>query len=665
MTHRYLLPALLAFSVSSASAQDTCSDPLVIAAGTHTVVGIDGTDAPLPQCSTGNNVATGGEWYLYTATADYSVTISTDLAQNGNTDTRVQIYAGTCSNLTCIGGDDDSGAGLLTVAVVNVLEGQSVLIAWDNGYSSLGFDFTVSETPWDPSAITFTNQVIATSGNAYGFVDMTNDGYDDVVSVSQTSIRIHHQQPDASFLMVDYPTTPADYTASWSMAAGDLDGNGYLDLLYGGGSGVTFMHANDDGTGFTETSGPQYVFSQRSNMVDINNDGHLDAFVCHDVQPNVFYMNDGLGNLSYTQGGLGDTPDGGNYGSIWIDYDNDHDIDLFIAKCRGGQQVPASVDQMHRNNGDGTFTEVAASLGFADYQQSWSSAWGDFDNDGDMDVFIGASSFAQGGHKLMRNDGATFTEITTGSGLDLFGGTSIEWVTHDFDNDGWVDIFGASNTIHHNNADMTFTPQLTTASSGPVGDANQDGYLDVLNGGTLRMNTPNGNNWIRFNLAGTVSNANGIGARVEILTAAGTQIRDIKSGDGFRYMSFIGAHFGLGEETEVEQVTVYWPSGVVDVIENPAINGPVLITESLPTAVAAHAVGTMLVGPNPVVDVLTVAGLPTGGLLQMTVLDLTGRAVLQGTLTSGRLDVSSLATGQYVLSLGADGAMGQARFMKQ
>lgn len=665
MMHRYILPTLLAaLFFTGVSAQDTCSDPLVIAAGTHTVTGIDGTDAPLPQCSSGGNVATAGEWYQYIAPADYVLTVSTDLVQNGNTDTRVQIYAGSCTALTCIGGDDDSGTGLLTIATVNVLEGQSILIAWDNGYSSLGFDFTLSEEPWDPMTITFTNQVIATSGSAYGFVDMTNDGFDDVVSVTQNNIRIHHQQSDASFLMVDHPTTTADYTPSWSLAAGDLDGNGYLDLLYGGGSGVTFMHATDDGTGFTETSGPQYVFSQRSNMVDINNDGHLDAFVCHDVQPNVFYMNDGLGNLAYQQGGLGDTPDGGNYGSIWIDYDNDHDIDLFIAKCRGGQQVPASVDQMHRNNGDGTFTEVGAQLGFADFHQSWSSAWGDYDNDGDMDVFIGASSFAQGGHKLMRNDGATFTDITAGSGLDLFGGTSIEWVTHDFDNDGWVDILGASSTIHRNNGDMTFTPQVTSASSGPIGDANHDGFLDVLNGGTLRMNAPNGNNWIRINLTGTLSNKNGIGARVEIQTPAGTQIRDVKSGDGFRYMSFIGAHFGLGEETVLEQVTVYWPSGIVDVIENPAINTTLDLVESFSTGEAEAALPGLELYPNPVMDELTIRGVGTG-VRSAQVFDLAGKQVMQGPVRNGRMNLAGLPAGAYVLQMNIDGVLLQERFAKQ
>lgn len=657
MKQLYYLALAAPFLCASARAQSGCASPLPVVAGVvYTVDTVIGMDVPQPVCSTGGAGATRSEWFVYTATNNASVTVSSDLAQNGNTDTRVQVYSGACGSLTCVGGDDDSGQGLLTVAVFLANAGQSYLIAWDNRYSSGGFDFTLSEQPWDPSQIGFSNTPISSSGSSLGAVDMNNDGLDDAVMVSATNVRIHFQQPDGSFNMVDHTTTTADNTPSWSMAAGDIDGNGFLDLLYGGGSGVTFMYATADGTGFTEVSGPQYVFSQRSNFVDVNNDGHLDAFVCHDVQPNVHYLNDGTGNLGFIQGGLGDTPDGGNYGSIWIDFDNDHRIDLFIAKCRGGSQVPASVDQLHRNNGDGTFTEMAGPLGLGGYQQSWSSAWADYDLDGDMDVLIGASSFSQGGHMLMRNDGNVFTNVTVGSGFDVFPGTSVEWVCHDFNNDGWVDVLGASSTVHFNNGDMTFTPVALPASSGPVADLNNDGFLDVINGGNIRMNTGNGNNWLRVNLHGTLSNSNGIGARVVITSPLGNQMRDVKSGDGFKYMSFLGAHFGLAQDELIEEVTVYWPSGVVDVLKGVAANQVLEITESLPTGVAVLPDDAFRMSPNPAVDQITVSGADSNERLTALVIDGAGRVVKRETLVNGRLDVSALAQGSYVLQLvGATG----------
>src|SRR5690606_24641748 len=239
----------------------------------------------------------------------------------------------------------------------------------------------------------------------------------------------------------------------------------FNDLLYGGGSGVTFFRSNG-GMSYTEISQGQYVFSQRSNFVDINNDGNLDAFVCHDVDPNVYYINDGAGNLTFHQGanasgvpsGLGLHPDGGNYGTIWIDFDNDHDSDLFIAKCRGGGST-AKINELWRNNGDGTFTNIAGDTGvnMADAIQTWSSAWGDFNNDGFMDGFIGVNSFADGGHKLMLNDGdGTFTDVTASTGLSTFTHGGRENVAHDFDNDGFIDI-ASNGDLLINNGDMTFT----------------------------------------------------------------------------------------------------------------------------------------------------------------------------------------------------------------
>ena len=170
----------------------------------------------------------------------------------------------------------------------------------------------------DPVSFSFSS--VSTSGSNRAVVDMNGDFLDDIVSISSTNVNILEQQPDGTFVTRNISTTSANYTPSWSLAAADYNRDGYTDLLYGGGSGVTFMQANADGTAYTEISGPQYVFSQRSNFVDMNNDGHLDAFVCHDVAPSVSYINDGSNNLVFNNtNGLGSYSSGGNYASIWID----------------------------------------------------------------------------------------------------------------------------------------------------------------------------------------------------------------------------------------------------------------------------------------------------------------------------------------------------------
>jgi hypothetical protein len=643
-----------------ANAQNTCSTALPIGTGQHTVLAIDGTENTPVNCAEiiGTGVSSAAEWYTYTATADTNVFVSTDIAGSPSVDTRVQVYTGVCGSLACLIGDDDGGSGVTSYVMFAVEAGNTYTIAFDNRWTSNGFTFELGLMAGPPPAvelISFTPFITSLTGTSRAVVDMNRDGLDDIVGVGTNYVHILQQQAGDGFASVTIPTTPADNSPSWSLAAGDIDGNGYNDLLYGGGQGATFMMANDEGTGFTEVSFPQYIFSQRSNMVDINNDGHLDAFVCHDVDANVSFMNDGMGNLTFGQGGFGLTC--GNYGSVFIDYDNDGDMDCFVAKCGCDP-----VDLLMRNNGDGTFTDVAAALGFADNHQSWSSAWGDYNNDGWMDVLVGASS--SGYHKLMVNNGdGTFTNATAGSGVDLHTGQSIEWTTHDLDNNGYVDIFGGG-AVLMNNGDMTFSKDNTVPQNGSVGDLNDDGFLDVVNGSTVHFNDGNDNNWLKINTIGTVSNTNGIGARVVLVSAMGRQIRDVKSGDGFRYMSSLATHFGIGTDTAVEQVEVHWPSGNIDIVENPTINTTIEIVETVTTSVAEHDTMELMLYPVPTNDVLTVSGTHASNS-PIRVLDAMGRVVLMDVLTNNNLDVSALPSGMYMLEVGTTDGTLKRSFVKQ
>ncbi len=564
-------------------AQATCNSAQTITAGSYLISSVDGSEVPTPVCASGGTGATAGKWFKYIAPADYTVIVTTDLSVNAAIDNRVNIYLGDCGSLTCIAGDDDSGTGYLCVVSFQVVEGNEYTIAFDNKWSSSGFTFELQETPpivVNPNEISFTPQNISTITGDYkiAIADMNGDILDDIVSVSSTNVQIHYQQSGGGFNQVNIPTTTATYMPSWSMSIADYNKDGYGDLLYGGGNGVTFMRSNSDGTQFTQVSTSQYVFSQRSNFIDINNDGSLDAFVCHDVAPNVRYVNDGEGNLSFSQGGMGDHPNGGNYGSIWVDYNNDGLPDLFIAKCRGGQNT-AKINELHRNNGNGTFTNVSVASNMADSVQTWSSAWNDFDNDGFLDALIGASSFSDGSHKLMHNNGdGTFSDITAGSGWDTFPFLSIEYVSYDFNNDGWADVF-TNGQIMFNNGNNTFTPMAFSMNVGAIGDLNNDGFLDVQNGNIIYYSNPNSNNWTKIQLKGIESNSNGIGARVELYGSWGKQIRDVQSGIGFRHMGTMNVHFGIGAATSIDSIVVKWPSGKRDVFCNPAINTPLLLEE--------------------------------------------------------------------------------------
>jgi hypothetical protein len=662
----------LSVSIFGLKAQNTCADALSITAGTYTVALVDGTDVPTPICATGGGGATAGEWYVYTAAEDYTVVVTTDFSQNAGVDNRVHVYSGSCGALVCVAGDDDSGSGFLCVVSFYAQEGQTYYIAFDNRWQSTGFDFELQEFPYVPPVIppvTFSSSFNSDITLTYklGVVDMNGDFLDDIVSVSEDKIEILYQNSDGTFTKSVIEHDTVAFLPTWSLAAADYNRDGHADLVYGGQNGVTFMRSNSTGTTFTEVSGSQYVFSQRTNFIDINNDGHLDAFVCHDVNPNVYYLNDGAGNLTYYQGGIGDHPTGGNYGSIWVDYDNDGDPDLFIAKCRGGQST-AKFNELHRNNGDGTFTNVSVMANMYDSVQTWSSAWNDFDNDGWMDVVVGASAISDGTHKVMKNNGdGTFSEVTTGSGWDTNPSLSIEHVSFDFDNDGFADVLGGTGKIMFNNGDMSFSPVEYPFSVGCVGDLNNDGFLDVKVGSTIYYNQGNSNNWVKVNLQGVESNAHGIGARVEIYGSWGKQIRDVQSGVGFRHMHTMNVHFGIGTATEIDSIVVKWPSGIKDVVANPSINDARLIIEGTENlSLESFNQIKFSVYPNPTQDVLNIENMEYLNPSSVFIINSSGTVVQKVNPEATIINVDQLTPGMYFIIVESKiGARFGTNFIKQ
>lgn len=655
-------------------AQQNCDSAPLLVAGTHPGAVINGVAPPF-FCI--DNTASNAIWYKYIPNNEFEVTVTTDLSQNQGKDSRVHVYTGNCNNFSCIGGDDDSGTGYLSTFSFVSIPNQTYYIVFDNHWGNnnadlLDFQIIEEEYVAPPPALISFNSVNRPIGGQYRYtiVDMNGDFLDDIVSVANNLIEIHKQQPDGTFQTQSIITDQVGQGAlpTWSITAADYDGNGFTDLLYGGGSGVTFMKANDTGSAFEKISFTQYVFSQRGNFIDINNDGNLDAFMCHDVAPNVFFMNDGEGNLSFNQGGLGIYPTGGNYGSIWVDYDNDGDQDLFIAKCRGGDSNGANINEMHRNNGDGTFTEVGELINLKDPIQTWSSAWGDFDNDGFMDVLVGASSNANGTHKLMRNNGqGAFVNITANSGVDTFSGLGIEYVAQDFNNDGFIDVFcGESSVMLINNGDLTFTQVPVIAGEGAIGDLNNDGFLDILNGTNIRFNVPNDNHWIKFNLQGVQSNRNGIGARIEIYGAWGKQIRDVRSGDGFRFMSSLNAHFGIGEATEITQVIIRWPSGIVDTFNNVAIDQNLFVMEGITLSSNENNFAQFKLFPNPANDVILIESSDLNAFISYQIFDVNGRVVKSNPWNQSTISVVDLQSGVYFLQFtDAKGNLQSQKFIKK
>jgi hypothetical protein len=670
----------LLFSTSTMlTAQTDCSTALPLTLNSTNTAPAYTTETGVPPtnfCGLTNG-STKGKWYQFIAAQNINITVSTVLTQNNNADTRIIVYTGNCSALVCLVSNDDYNGTLSSQVSFNVITGTAYTIAFDNRYSQLGFDFTLMESPPPaPDRLSFTSQTVSgITGSYYNcVVDMNGDYKDDIVSaIDATHLAITYQQTGGTFNTTTFTVPNTTVLPSWSIAAGDYDNNGYNDLIYGSGSGVCFLKANSDGTGYTSDRKTQSYLVQRTNFVDINNDGKLDAFTCDDNSPNRYYLNDGT-TLNHNQGGLGDFATGGNYGSIWFDYNNDGKLDMFIAKCgQGGSGVGGNINQMYKNNGDGTYTNVAATANLADPEQTWSSAVGDFNNDGWMDIVVGVNSTSNGNTNVKKNNGdGTFTSVTTGSGFDTITAMGREYVAHDFDNDGNLDVLGSGNTIMFGDGNFHFTANPNqyplSAYNKPVGDLNNDGFLDIQNGTSVLFNNGNSNKWVKINLQGIQSNRNGIGARIEIYGAFGKQIRDVQSGTGFRNMSTLNTHFGLGSNTEVTQMIVRWPSGIVDTINNITANQTVLVVEGSSLAVNSFNNSTFTIYPNPVKSNINIvmSATSTVELKTAQVFDLNGRIVLETTISNQSINVDKLSTGTYILLLkDAEGKHYTEKFIKE
>jgi hypothetical protein len=435
-------------------------------------------------------------------------------------------------------------------------------------------------------------------------------------------------------------------------AWGDYDHDGDIDLFVTHLRGhVNALYRNDGTNGFTRilNTPPVQIPGEHigAGWGDYDNDGLLDLFVNDFNFGTRIYRN--LGNGTFAAS-LDLTAAGGTTGAYaggWADFDNDGRLDLLVSYGGGGNQAP---EQLWRNHPDGRFVAVqndpvvnsagfSLGAGWGDYDNDrlpdlyvgngWNEvgilfhnlgsgrferntrppfdsqaatsstvAWADYDNDGDLDLFVGHSSPQTS--SLYRNDGTGGFSRISSSVLVQEQSPIVGAMWGDYDNDGWLDLYvanrGTRNFLYRNLRNGTFarifndpTVEDVHASNGCAwGDYNNDGFLDLVvanwdgQANDLFRNRGNANGWLKVQCQGNRSNASGIGAKVRLLARLQGvpiwQMREITSGDGWGSPELI-AHFGLGDATSVERILIEWPSGQTQELTNIAPRQRIIANE--------------------------------------------------------------------------------------
>ncbi len=396
-----------------------------------------------------------------------------------------------------------------------------------------------------------------------------------------------------------------------NMIQADYDNDGDVDILVLRGAWLReFGHhpnsllQNDGHARFRDVTfdvglGENYYPTQSAAWADYDNDGDLDLYIANEIGDSELFNNDGRGYFTNVALEAGVT--GGRYpkGVIWGDYDNDRYPDLYVSNLKGP-------NQLYHNNRDGTFTDVAREAGVTEPNRSFPTWFWDFNNDGALDLFVAAyqnnvDHFAA--DYLGRSHQAATDRLYQGDGTGGFRDVSEEMnlarVTlpmgsnfGDVDNDGFLDFYLGTgypdyagimpNRMFRNQRGTGFEEVTTAAGLGHLqkghgvafADYDHDGDQDIFieMGGAFPgdafsnavfQNPGFGHHWITVRLIGRESNRAAIGARIRAdVTEDGKQrpiYQWVNSGGTFGG-SPLRQHIGLGTSERLDRLEIYWPT---------------------------------------------------------------------------------------------------------
>jgi len=426
-------------------------------------------------------------------------------------------------------------------------------------------------------------------GNGIAFGDYDNDADLDIYVSADPHDILYRNNGDGTFEDVTAAAGISVRGDGVAAVFGDYDNDGDLDLYIAVNDGWDIFFQNEGGGIFRDISRDARIDNpnraRSATFADFDNDGFLDIYVANENAANILYRNRNGKTFENVAQIMGVAHPGPGRCSMWGDYDSDGDLDLYVTN-KGAPNV------LYRNDGSG-FKDVTEDAGVEGPGDSTGVASADYDNDGDLDIYVGSD----GQNFLYRNNGdGTFTDVAEEAGVTHIGEATPAF--GDYDNDGDVDLYLAvwqgKAVMYSNNGDGTFEDVTQQAGLGALGngwsavfsDCDSDGDLDIYASYTTRpnilyQNNGSDNNWLHIKTQGSLSNRDGIGARIELSTPDGiSQIREVTGGSGYGSQDSLIVEFGLGENSVADAIEVRWPSGIVTTLTNVQANQLILAEEN-------------------------------------------------------------------------------------
>jgi enediyne biosynthesis protein E4 len=505
--------------------------------------------------------------------------------------------------------------------------------------------------------------IVEVMGGGAAFLDYNNDGNLDVLLVRGSTVETYQKKGGdlvCALYRGDGRGRFTDVTAAaglgkargWGMgvAVADVDNDGWQDLFITG-YGRNFLFHNNGHGEFEDmaesagVAGGGSLWATGAAFGDLDRDGRLDLYVANYLeyplnrvpprdsscnyrgiavfcgprglaqQRDALYMGNGQGRFTNVTVERNIDPEAKySLQPVIADIDNDGWPDIFVATDLTG-------NMLYHNLGKAKFEETAVLAGVAFSEDgveegSMGVDFGDFDNDGWLDLYYSNSSF-QTNELLANNHDGSFTNITNFAGHGSSTYLSVGWglAAADFDNDGWEDIFVVNGHLYpeadrfqmgleYKQRSLFFLNQgnrkfrevglesgLAQKWKGrglAVGDYDNDGRLDLLMSNlddrpVLLHNEITGKRgWLLLRCLGTRSNRSAVGARITLKAGNLTLTREIKAGLSYLSSNDLRVHFGIGEHQKADLIEIRWPSGAVDRHENVPAGRVITVREGSP-----------------------------------------------------------------------------------